>query len=229
MRLFLRLTMLLITAVPSLFSERTPKVHIILTSAIIKNQFGLRMAEYTNSIEQLRKLGIEPWIVEATNIRSSFFDTISDQVFYPQQHDDTQRSNKGLNETRSIRACLPYLDFNDDDIVIKMTGRYFLKDRYFIDTILRTSNQYDAWGMYGKNFVASEHLFTGCFAMRWKYYKRYICEMDLEREATKITALEEISAKFIEENGLRFRQMDSLHLFARVFFGGETQPTNYEW
>ena len=227
MRFLIRLTMLLITALPALFSS--PKVHVILTSAIIKNQFGLRMVEYTNSIEQLRKLGIEPWIIEATNIRSSFFDKISDQVFYPQQHDDSQTNNKGINETRSIRACLPYLDFDDDDIVIKMTGRYFLKDRHFIDTILRTNDQYDAWGMYGKNFVSDEHLFTGCFAMRWKYYKRYICEMDLESEAIKVAALEKVSANFIEENGLRFHQMDSLHLFARVFFGGDDQPTNYEW
>ena len=35
----------------------------------------------------------------------------------------------------SHAACIPYLPFNDDDIVIKMTGRYLLHHRDFLDII----------------------------------------------------------------------------------------------
>ena len=210
-----------------------PKIHLIFTSAILKDQFDLRRDEYLKSLQKLRSFGIEPWIIEATNISASFFDHVSNQVFYPQQH-DYSASNKGINETVSIFATIPFLDFDDEDIVVKCTGRYFFHDSHFFDMIRKTAADYDAWGIYGKNFVSSNHLFTGCFAMRWKYYKQYIETLTqhftvvADRSSGGI-GVEQLSADFIAHHHLRFYQLDSLHLTARVFFGGGHEAKTYTW
>jgi hypothetical protein len=196
------------------------QIHVIYTSALIPKQFEQRKQEYLKSFYQLKAFGFEPWIIEATKINSSFFDQITNQVLYPQTNDLTLR-NKGVNETMSMRASLPYLHFADDDIVLKMTGRYFIKDRFFIDSIQATSSDYDVWGCFGKNFVGKGHLFTGCFAMRWKYLKKIISEMDLEVAEKDYIAVEKLIGDFIHENQLRVNYFSDLHVLARIFFSGE--------
>ena len=209
------------------------QIHILFTSALISEQFDQRKEEYITSFQQLRSFGLDPWIIEATNTDRSFFDELSIRVLYPQVNKDSI-SNKGFNEMHSLFACLPYLDFDDNDIVIKITGRYLLKDRHFIDTIEQTLSDYDVWGTYGKNFVTTRHLFTGCIAMRWRDLKHWISDVERIFAALHSTApprlgIEELSSEFIRRRRPRFYQMDSLHLSSRVFFNGGDEITTYEW
>ena len=76
------------------------EIHVIYTSALLPAKFELRKEEYLASLAQLRSYGLEPWIIEATNIHSSFFDELLTQVLYPQRHIEGLR-NKGVNETLS--------------------------------------------------------------------------------------------------------------------------------
>ena len=62
------------------------QIHMYWTTAVIDNQYDQRKEEYLRSFYQIKSFGIDPWIIEATNIQSSFFDSISQRVFYPQQH-----------------------------------------------------------------------------------------------------------------------------------------------
>jgi hypothetical protein len=191
------------------------QIQFLLTSAMNPLQFEWRKEEYLKSFHSLRAYGYEPWIVEALS-DSSFFDEMTHQVLYPQVNNNAWR-NKGANETNSIRASIPYLPFNDEDIVIKMTGRYYLYDRHLINLIETMQDQYDAFVCYGKNFVDSDHIFTGCFAMRWKYLKKLINELDLEWAEKEYVAIEKIFAEFIQNNNLRTKITD-LHCQARIFF-----------
>ncbi len=192
------------------------EIHVIYTSAQIPKNFDLRKREYIENLNQLRSFGFDPWIIEATNTNSSFFDSLSTKVLYPQRHNDALR-NKGVNEIMSMRASLPYLPFQDDDIVIKITGRYLLKNRLFIDMVKATASTYDAWGVFGKHFTKEPDLFTGCFAMRWKHLKKIIEEMDLEAAERDYIAIEILFGDFLRNEHLRVDKLRNLYVRARIF------------
>ena len=216
MFLFLQLIAFFLVFVPSLFSQ----IHVMMTSAIIPMQYEWRKMEYLTGFNAIKSYGFDPWIIEATHITSSFFDEVSNRVLYPQTN-DLSLNNKGVNETMSMRASLPYLPFDDEDIVIKLTGRYHLYSRAFIDTIEANANDFDAFVCWGKHFVSPGHIFTGCFAMRWKYLKKIISEMDFVSAERDIIAVESIFADFIRSNHLRVKTVDPVHVKARIFYHGE--------
>lgn len=196
---------------------QSQQIYVMMTTAVLPSQYELRKEEYLSGFYAIKSYGFEPWIIEATNTGSSFFDEISKQVLYPQKNNDLLR-NKGVNETMSMRTSLPYLPFRDEDIVIKLTGRYLLYDRSFIDIIEATSSDYDAYVCYGKHFVSRNHIFTGCFAMRWKYFKQIINEMDFEKAERDLISVEQLFAEFIQNQNLRIKVVDPLHIRARISY-----------
>ena len=203
------------------------QIHVLFTSALINRQYELRKEEYIKSVQQFRSLGFDPWIIEATNINASFYDEITNRVLYPNKNNLALR-NKGVNELASLRESFSKLPFDDDDIVIKVTGRYFLKDSYFIDQIKATQSDYDVWGLFGKHFVDKGHLVTGCFAMRWKQYKEVMESIDLVMAEVDYIAVEKLIAESIGRRNLRVNYLTDLHLDARVFFN-EGDATFYEF
>lgn len=197
------------------FAALQSEVHVMYTSALISNDYDKRKEEYLASIEAMRSYGYEPWIIEATNINSSFYDQLTDQIFYPQKNDSSLR-NKGVNETMCMRGTLEHLPFQDEDIVVKLTGRYLLYKRDFLTLIENSESEYDAYVSYGKHFVGSDHIFTGCFAMRWKYFRKIIEELDVERAEREYISVEQLFAEFIRDNNLRVKVVDPLNVIARV-------------
>lgn len=203
------------------------QVHVIMTTAQLPIRVEERTAEYLKSFWTIKSYGFEPWIIEATNTSSSLFDPIARHVLYPQRHNDSLK-NKGVNETMSMRASLPYLPFEDDDIVIKLTGRYYLYSRDFIDFVEENASEYDAFVCYGKGFVSDNHVFTGCFACRWKYFKQYINEMDFDKAERDYIPVEQLFAEFIEEKKLRVKVVHPLHVIAKIYFNPDWWNV-YEW
>lgn len=212
-------------AVFFLLSSGFAQIRVIMTTAQMPVLYEERKEQYLRSFRAIRAYGFDPWVIEAKNITSSFFDELSRQVLYPQQHNEALR-NKGLNETLSMLAALPYLPFDDEDIVIKLTGRYYLYDRFFIDTIEAASSDYDAFVCYGKHFVSKNHLFTGCFALRWKHFKKLVREMDYDRAEREYISTEQLYAEFIEGNHLRIKIVDPVHVMSKVPHEPEKKP---EW
>lgn len=197
------------------------QIQMICTSALIENQFERRKLEYLSSLLQIRSLGFEPWVIECRNIGSSFFDDVTKQILYPQAHNDWLK-NKGVNEALGIYQSVPCLPFDDEDIVIKLTGRYFLKDSHFIKLIESTQERFDVWGIFsGKHFVSPGHLMTGCFAMRWKHFKKMLEDLDYLQIELDSLPIEQVFADYIRENRLRVYPLCELHLWARVFYSGD--------
>ncbi len=214
-------SLLLLAASGHLIAE----VHVIMTSALIDVDYERRKKEYSRGISTIQSYGFEPWIIEATPITSSFLDEITHQVLYPQTNNPSLR-NKGVNETLSIRASRPYLPFGDEDIIIKITGRYWLYDRELIDIIQATSDDYDAYVCFGKHFLLPDQIFTGGYALRWKYLKQIILEMDLEKAEIEFISIEQLFAEFIRAHHLRTKIVDPLNIEARIFFN-DFWPINY--
>jgi len=140
---------------------------VLLTAAIIDKHFELRKVEYVKSIEVIKQLGYEPYIVEACISGPSFLDQYCCHVFYPNVN--VPHIDKGINEAISMLKALNHFGFDDNDMIIKVTGRYCFIDDSFVQFVECNSNL-DAVVMKWPHFREGD-LFTGCFAMKCKYFK----------------------------------------------------------
>lgn len=202
------------------------QIEIVASAAIIDNQFELRKKQYIYSLEVLNNFGYEPYIVEAClSSGPSFLDQYCSKVYYAHTNDSTLR-NKGVNEARSLLAFFDQCNFKDDDMIIKITGRYFFENDFFIK-LVESTPEIDAiargWGQADPSIA----IFTGCFAMRYKHFKKMIKEINFERMEAEWIDIERIAARYlnkiIKEEKAKVLYIDKIFMGAHIFYGGTVE------
>ncbi len=193
-------------------------IEILFTSALIENQFEIRKEEYLKSYTALIQYGLNPWIIESTNIDHSFYDELTSRICYPKKNNSSLR-NIGVNEVSALKSVIDFLPFDDDDIVIKLTGRYFLYDENFIN-LIRENPEYDVYAKWQNNQV-----FTGCIALKWKFFKKFLQSVNLNNMEKKMINLEKELARFILKKKLKSFAIEHIHIKARIYGGGEGTTT----
>ena len=210
------------------------KVRILYTAALVQNDFKTREKEYIKSLKILNKYGYNPYIVEAIQGKGpSFLDNYSDRVFYSKKHDFGIKSikNKGINEAKTMLDALHYFNFDDNDIIIKITGRYFLENNSFLKFVEKNSQQdVIIKTIYNKSFRSRDNPdgiwpITGLFAMRCKYLKEMLINLDYEYMEKHFSYIEAEMFKFLSKNSKRIKITYSkdLNLVARVI--GDGRPS----
>jgi len=208
---------------------------ILYTAALLENNFETRKQEYIHSINILKEFGYKPYIVESCNKSGpTFFDEYSSHVCYAGTNDPTLR-NKGVNEVLSLLAAFGEYDFNDDDMIIKLTGRYFFENDLFLKFVEK-NKKYDAIvsrdtrrQIFDRDIVPI--VFTGCFAMKYKYLKRMLEQLDLEKMERNIDKILEREVtkylfSFVQKGGTVV-YLDKLHLTANIAFPGQDRLTHW--
>lgn len=157
-------------------------IYIIITTSI-NNKIGVKNAShrktrYTESISQLLNFidndsNIKPIIVENNGVRQTFLDDFKCDVFYT-DNNKLNYGHKGQNELLDIKAVINEYNINDDDVIIKLTGRYKLLNPTFINLV--KNNDYDAFVKFF-NVCTKEYMFDDCvlglFAIKCKYLKHF--------------------------------------------------------
>ena len=157
-------------------------IYLIITTCI-NIKFGLhnnkhRENRYIECIEQLLKLlnndpTIKPIIVENNGLRDTYLDNFDCDILYT-NNNIPYYSHKAGNELLDIKEVIDKYKINDEDYVIKLTGRYKLLNLDFINTI--KSNNYDAFIKFF-NVCTKEYLDNDCvlglFAIKSKYLKNF--------------------------------------------------------
>jgi len=197
----------------------TQDIKIICTAALLNNQYEMRKQEYEKALKQIIAFGYEPYIVEACKQSGpTFLDSYSSHVLYSNVN-DARLKNKGVNEARSLIEATKVFNFHDNDMVIKLTGRYYLNSDMFIK-LIKANPEYDAFvkvDAYGQ-------VLTGCFGIRYKHLKGFLHQLDfalMERNMINIefelkTYLEKMKAK-----GMKVYYCDKIDLTMNVFGTGE--------
>ena len=118
-------------------------IYIIITTSI-NNKHGIqnnihRKNRYIKSITQLLSLiyndvNIKPIIVENNGLRKTFLDDLNCSVCYT-ENNHIHCKNKGGNELLDIKEVIHKYKIKDDDIIIKLTGRYKLLKPDFIKLV----------------------------------------------------------------------------------------------
>jgi len=159
-------------------------IYAILTTSLIQSHYDIRKQQYitgiTNNIRQLQKIKDigKIIIVENNGNIKSFLDDFNVDVLYT-DNNSINSTNKGLRELMDILDVIKKFDMNDDDFVIKVTGRYIIDHQCnLIDTI----NNYDINGIdciirYGSQnddtvVNRSNDCITGLIGMKVGYIKQ---------------------------------------------------------
>lgn len=189
-------------------------IYVLFTAAILEHRKQERQAEYEKSITMLNSFWIEPHVVEACVAGPTFFDEYVHHICYTQSNKPVR--NKGVNEIRSIRTGLEHYTFDDKDMIVKLTGRYFLKNESFL-RLIESNPEIDGF----ITLDAMTHFaFTGCFALRYKYFKELITNInlvDIERYWIDFERVVVDYMRIIEqEKKANIMYVDELHIQALV-------------
>lgn len=199
----------------AIFNPITPTIRILYTAALLDHKYEFRKEEYIYSLNILASYGHTPYIVEACKIGDTFFDQYSSTVCYSQVN-NLQLRNKGVNEVRSIQEAFKQFKFNENDIIIKLTGRYYFSSDYLIQLIKNNpdtdaSVKLDSYGQ----------VFGACYALRYKYFENMINNINLTTMEHKMVNIERIIANYIYSlEQKRVMYIDTIHVNGRVFGWG---------
>lgn len=160
-------------------------IYIIITTCI-NNKFGVkndthRKNRYTECIKHLLKLiknndNLHPVIVENNGERKTYLNDINCDIVYTESN--IKSNNKANNELSDIKTVINKYNIHDNDIIIKLTGRYKIINLNFINLIL---NNYSKKDVFIKFFNVCTKKFTmhkddcvlGLFAIKCKYIKNF--------------------------------------------------------
>lgn len=205
-------------------------VWVIVTASLI-NQAGkgrdyeTRKTEYIRGIRKILQhfKDYKIVIVENQSIRNkklsftanvTFLNSFGVPVLYTKTNEiDTK--NYGLKELLDIRSCIKHFGIQDNDFIIKITGRYILIDSSnFVEEVKKLDNtQYDAIIRYGKYFERpcekTDNCVTGLIGLRCKYVNEIEIPDDdtfvEEKWAKKIMSLDDSKVRVLDQLGIYIR------------------------
>jgi hypothetical protein len=157
-------------------------IYIIITTCI-HNKYGIhndnhRKNIYIENIKHLLKQiqndsSIKPIIVENNGLRKTYLDDLDCDILYT-NNNRIQYKHKGQNELLDIKQVIHTYNIKDNDIIIKLTGRYKLLNSNFLNLV--KNNHYDAFIKFF-NVCTKKYCFDDCvlglFAIRCKYLKEF--------------------------------------------------------
>jgi hypothetical protein len=154
-------------------------VNFIITGAVkIKeispNLFTERNTEYRLCLHKLFYYNkpVHAIISECSKEESKetcFKDFAFSSELYIPSTKDLNAKGKSQQEFLSIQTYVKNnTNFNDDDWIIKLSGRYLLLSDIFVETVKAAQKECDA---VVKISDTQSQIYTFCFALRWKYFK----------------------------------------------------------
>ncbi len=185
----------------------------IFTASIISPEREQQYVErISRTIRMLQHLPFKFYIVENNGKRPTALDTIENvAMLYTNTNTIKSITNKGIKEFSDILFVADRYDFDDNDIVIKLTGLYTLEDPpRFIEDIQVFEPNHDAFIKWF-NICRKEYIYDDCilglFALRYRYLKEFnYMGMRLH------PSMEHIFATYIREAVPVERIYDSMHL-----------------
>jgi len=174
--------------------------YFLVTTSISDSLSMTRKLEYISGITQLINAIIQNEITNYKVIiienngfnKKTFLDDLilllpdSVEVFHTNNNNNIITNNKGVKELQDILDCINHHNINDDDFIVKMTGRYYVSTTSELFKQLKTQ-KYDCILRYGSfinpvNYKMNDCI-TGFICMKCKYIK--MIEIPNEKEAVE--------------------------------------------
>ncbi|WEK19181.1 MAG: hypothetical protein P0Y49_20595 [Candidatus Pedobacter colombiensis] len=118
-------------------------IHLIITTANIENHYQERKWLYIQSIERALQFD---YLFDSYTI----LECASSDEDYLNEHNvhysnvQNKYPEKGLNEMQHLKAFIEHASFDENDLIIKLTGRYMLEDNSFFNKVRLLASDYDS-------------------------------------------------------------------------------------
>lgn len=158
-------------------------IYFIVTTSLFKD-CPIRKSQYINGITTLKRicqnLALEDYtiiVVENNGVRKTFLDDFNLPVHYT-MNNFLPFNNKGVKELQDVFDTIKQYRIQDSDFIVKMTGRYILKDdSEFMKALAGRPLDYDAIIKFGfhMNPATNYNLNdcnTGLIGMKCSYVKK---------------------------------------------------------
>jgi hypothetical protein len=205
-------------------------IYLIITASL-QNRYEFRLSqrekEYHTAIEQTLKYlpsAIQPIIVENNGVRETCLDHFyhNDRpvpVVYT-DHNHRGYSSKGVVERMDLQAVIEHHDIQPDDMIIKLTGRYWATSSFFFEEVLKEEPNYDAlvkfYGSHSLKFESFDCI-LGMYAIRSKFLLWWN-PFQIEHHVSAEVAF----ARYIRMSVSRLKEMDQLDLHCVFAEDGRT-------
>jgi hypothetical protein len=152
-------------------------LYLVITTSLIPIKHEERKQQYIagiqRALENIKDSDIKPVIVENNGKRPTFLDNFGVPVLYTNTNfSDHEKGNKELLD---IRLAIDHFKIQNNDLIIKLTGRYLMKSDLFIKTILDNPDK-DCYLRYGSYEKPVKHqmndCITGLIAMKCNLTKK---------------------------------------------------------
>jgi hypothetical protein len=141
--------------------------------------------------------------------QKSFFDEYQN-VFYSKSHNEKIR-NKGVREAMGlIKFIESNREINDNDIVIKHTGRYKFLSKFLLDDIEKNQDK-DLFVRENTN-----QYFTGTFGMRYKYFKQFLLNLNLNQMEKNMINIEKKIYDFSIQENLNKKTYSNIDIYSNI-------------
>jgi hypothetical protein len=195
-------------------------IYLIVTTSI-NNKIGNiteltkinRNNRYIECINQLLELinndnNIKPIIVENNGLRNTYLNNFNCDIVYT-NNNFYDFNHKGYNELLDIKDVINKYNIKDNDIIIKITGRYKLLNMDFFNIV--KNNNKDAYVKFfnvcTKQFIYNDSV-LGLFAIKCKYLKLFNYN-ELNNKSPEVEFAEYIRSN-IDKNNLM--EIENLNL-----------------
>jgi len=144
-------------------------IYFIVTTSLYDNS-SLRESQYIDGINRLKKvikdLSIENYkliVVENNGTRNTILNTIGCEIYYT-KNNFLKTNNKGYKELQDILDCIDKYNIDDNDFIVKMTGRYILNNNSEFMTVIKNINdtKYDCVIKYGPFYNPVKYKMDDC-------------------------------------------------------------------
>ena len=159
-------------------------IYFLVTTSLFNNNLT-RKIQYTYGINKLKEVitlknitNYKIIIIENNGKRETFLDNFNYEVFYT-NNNSIKINSKGYKELKDIFDTIEYYQIQDDDFIVKITGRYILENNSKFMNIVKNLDvkHYDCIIRYGAfygpalNYKADDCI-TGLIGMTCKYVKQ---------------------------------------------------------
>lgn len=158
-------------------------IYFLVTTCIF-DDCTIRKNQYISCISKLkqviRDMNIENCkiiIIENNGLRSTFLNYMDCEVYYT-NNNFLKIQNKGYKELKDILDCIEHYNINDTDFIVKITGRYVLKDNSEFMNVIKNIHitKYDSVIKYGAFYKPVNYkmkdCITGLIGMTSSYIKQ---------------------------------------------------------
>ena len=115
---------------------------------------------------------------------------------------------------KSLKEAFKTAGFDDEDLIVKWTGRYYFKNDQFLKEVEDNSCADVIIKLNPNNTVCA-----ACYAMRYKYFKEFVNNIDFVEMEAKY-GIEDLLMRYVnklKQQGVVIRYLDSLQLVCNVF------------